>query len=94
MVSPSHILLLGLLILLALVVFGPKRLPELGGSIGRAIQEFRRASTQAVTEIRAHTDPSGPAPPPTVPPSPPVAAAPAEPEPIETGSRSGDAPGR
>lgn len=30
--------------LVALVVFGPKRLPDLGRSIGRGLSEFRRAS--------------------------------------------------
>jgi sec-independent protein translocase protein TatA len=30
--------------LLALLVFGPKKLPELGKTIGKAITEFRRAS--------------------------------------------------
>jgi sec-independent protein translocase protein TatB len=29
----------------ALIVFGPKRLPELARSLGRALGEFRRAST-------------------------------------------------
>ena len=29
---------------LALLIFGPKKLPELGRSIGKAITEFRRAS--------------------------------------------------
>lgn len=31
---------------LALLVFGPRRLPELGRTIGRAMGEFRRASTE------------------------------------------------
>lgn len=33
------------ILVLALLVFGPKRLPELGRTIGRAMGEFRRAST-------------------------------------------------
>ncbi len=51
MLAPSHIVLLGLVILLALVVFGPKRLPELGQGVGRAIQEFKHASSQAAKEF-------------------------------------------
>jgi len=35
----------------ALLVFGPKRLPELGRSLGRGLQEFRRASTELKTSI-------------------------------------------
>jgi TatA/E family protein of Tat protein translocase len=31
---------------LALLVFGPKKLPELGRTIGKAMTEFRRASTE------------------------------------------------
>ena len=31
--------------LLALLLFGPKKLPELGRLIGRGLSEFRRAST-------------------------------------------------
>lgn len=32
------------ILVLALVVFGPKRLPDLGRSIGRAMAEFKKAS--------------------------------------------------
>jgi sec-independent protein translocase protein TatA len=32
--------------LLALVLFGPKKLPELGRTLGKALTEFRRASTE------------------------------------------------
>ncbi len=31
------------LAVLALLVFGPKRLPELGGSIGKTIREFQKS---------------------------------------------------
>jgi sec-independent protein translocase protein TatA len=32
---------IALVLIIALVVFGPKRLPELGRSLGRGIREFR-----------------------------------------------------
>ncbi len=32
--------------LLALVIFGPKKLPELGKNLGKALTEFRRASNE------------------------------------------------
>jgi len=32
--------------ILALLVFGPKKLPELGKNIGKAMSEFRRASSE------------------------------------------------
>jgi len=31
---------------IALVVFGPRRLPEIGRSLGRTMAEFKRASTE------------------------------------------------
>lgn len=36
------------LALLAVVFFGPKRLPELGSSIGKTITEFKKASKEVV----------------------------------------------
>lgn len=35
---------LALILAVALIVFGPRKLPEIGRSIGRAMGEFRRAS--------------------------------------------------
>ena len=35
-----------LIFILALLVFGPKKLPELGRTVARAMGEFRRASTE------------------------------------------------
>ena len=40
LISPTHLLfLLGL----ALLIFGPKRIPEIGSAIGRGIRDFRQA---------------------------------------------------
>ena len=40
----------------ALLVFGPKRLPELGRSLGRGLSEFRRASSDLKNSIEREID--------------------------------------
>lgn len=37
--------------LLALVIFGPKKLPEIGRQIGKALNEFKRASNEFKAQI-------------------------------------------
>ncbi len=37
---------------IALIVFGPKKLPELGKSIGRAMAEFKKASDEFQESVR------------------------------------------
>jgi TatA/E family protein of Tat protein translocase len=37
--------------LLALIIFGPKKLPEIGRQIGRALNEFKRASNEFKAQI-------------------------------------------
>lgn len=39
------------LFLLALIIFGPKRLPEIGRQIGKALNEFKRASNEFKAQI-------------------------------------------
>jgi TatA/E family protein of Tat protein translocase len=41
-----------LIFVIALVVFGPKKLPELGKSIGRAMAEFKKASDEFQESVR------------------------------------------
>ena len=45
------------LALIALLVFGPKRLPEIGSSIGKTIREFQK-SMREVTEPHEEAKPS------------------------------------
>jgi sec-independent protein translocase protein TatA len=35
-----------IVLVLALVVFGPKRLPEIGGALGKGIKEFKRGTSE------------------------------------------------
>lgn len=46
-IQPIHIVVI---LLVALLVFGPKRLPEMGRSIGKMINEFRN-STREMTDV-------------------------------------------
>ena len=43
---------LGLILALALVVFGPDKLPELARQLGRVIGEVRRFSSEASSELQ------------------------------------------
>ncbi len=38
--SPLHIIIL---LIIALLVFGPKRLPEIGSGLGKSIREFKQS---------------------------------------------------
>src|SRR5512132_1099556 len=64
---------------LALLVFGPSKLPELGRMVGRAMREFRRASDEfrSTVETNLHINDPDPPPPEPAPLSEPVAATPA-----------------
>lgn len=41
------------LVVLALLIFGPKRLPEVGRTVGKGLSEFRRASSEIQRTINA-----------------------------------------
>jgi TatA/E family protein of Tat protein translocase len=43
-----------LIFVIALLVFGPKNLPQLGRSLGRAMREFRRASDEFRSTIETN----------------------------------------
>jgi TatA/E family protein of Tat protein translocase len=68
---------------IALLVFGPSKLPELGRMVGRAMREFRRASDEfrSTVETNLHLNDPDPIVPPASEPSPAAAALPSETEP-------------
>ena len=39
--------------ILALLIFGPKKLPEIGRQVGRALAEFKRASDEFKSQIQS-----------------------------------------
>ena len=45
-----------IILVIALVIFGPQKLPEMGRSIGKAIREFKNAGTEIQDEITKAAD--------------------------------------
>lgn len=44
------------ILLLGLIIFGPRRLPEMGRTVGRSLREFRRAAADLRAEIESDVD--------------------------------------
>ncbi len=53
LLSPMHVIIL---LLVALLIFGPKRLPEIGSGLGKAIRDFKNT----INGISQPTDVSTP----------------------------------
>lgn len=47
---------MGLIMVVALLVFGPKKLPEIGRSMGKALKGFQDASKEFETEFKKEAD--------------------------------------
>jgi sec-independent protein translocase protein TatA len=57
-----HPFFLIILLVIVLIIFGPGKLPELGGAVGRGIREFRKTSSELTDEIKsAATEKEAPA---------------------------------
>ena len=48
----GHWWILLIIAALALIIFGPQRLPELGAGLGRAIREFRKGATEMTESLK------------------------------------------
>src|SRR5689334_7792060 len=45
-----------LILVVALVIFGPEKLPEIAGQAGRMIRQFRQMTAEATSEIKSLTE--------------------------------------
>jgi TatA/E family protein of Tat protein translocase len=72
---------LGIILVIALLILGPGKLPEVGSAFGKTIREFRKASSDIQDSVKIDTSPLPPSQPTqaqAAPPPAPVATAPAE----------------
>ena len=60
----GHWIYVAILLIVVLIIFGPGRLPELGGAVGKAMREFRKATSELTNEVTtaAQAKPEPPAP--------------------------------
>ena len=66
-----------IILVIALLILGPGKLPEVGASIGKSIREFRKASSDLSDSVNVSVDTS------PLPPTPPAAAAPVAPPAVD-----------
>jgi sec-independent protein translocase protein TatA len=48
-----------IILVLALIIFGPRRLPEMGRTIGKSLRELRRTTSDLKREIEGDLEPPG-----------------------------------
>ncbi|WP_414529220.1 TatA/E family twin arginine-targeting protein translocase [Nodularia chucula] len=47
---------MGLIMVVALLIFGPKKLPEIGRSVGKAVRGFQEASSEFQNEFKRESE--------------------------------------
>jgi sec-independent protein translocase protein TatA len=78
-----------IILVIALLILGPGKLPDVGAALGKSIKEFRKASSDLSDSVKVDTSPL-----PATPPAPAAApAAPAPPAaPVATAPTTGETP--
>jgi sec-independent protein translocase protein TatA len=75
-IGPFELLII---LILALLILGPGKLPDVGAALGKTIREFRKASTDVQESLRVDAPPPTPSAPSSVSPVPSPSTPPAEP---------------
>jgi sec-independent protein translocase protein TatA len=65
-----------IVLVIALIVLGPGKLPDVGAALGKGIREFRRASSDLQDAARVDPTVTSPTTPTAAPPAPPAVTAP------------------
>lgn len=78
-------------LLIALIIFGPRKLPEIGGAIGKSIREFQKATHEMEEHVQASEPESLASPPPASGSSEALQQAPATPTPSATSDETAGA---
>lgn len=60
MIPGFHGLDLIVILVVALLIFGPKRLPEMGSAIGKSIKEFRKGMNELTSGKEKEDEPKAP----------------------------------
>jgi len=63
-----------IILVVALLILGPGKLPDVGAALGKSIREFRKASSDVQDAVKVDTSPMAPAPAPMAPPVAPIDA--------------------
>jgi sec-independent protein translocase protein TatA len=69
--SPLHLILI---LIIALLILGPGKLPDVGAALGKSIREFRKATSDIQETVRVDTSPLPPTPQPAATAPAPIAA--------------------
>ena len=78
---PIHWFWIVALLVIVLIIFGPGRLPELGGAVGKAMREFRKATSELTNEVTSAVSSKSE-------PTPPASGTPASTAPAPTSSET------
>lgn len=83
-----------IILVIALLILGPGKLPEVGASIGKSIREFRKASSDVQEAVKVDVS-TAPLPPqatasPATPAAPAAPLNPPDPAPVATGTSNPD----
>ena len=62
---PIHPLWIVAILVIVLIIFGPGRLPELGSAAGKAMREFRKATSELSNEVSSSVNTASSTPPAT-----------------------------